>query len=193
VLGWPKAPRRVVGLDQNIFIIGYRYRCVHEDRKKTYQSWSPALLNVLPPALASQFRHHLTHRGGLTDEVAALLRKCIQDGIGSSSFADMIRTFHYQQYDALHLDYLLMVRSRMQSPLIKMFGRVPPFGLFGDRHGYAGYVPSPLYFRTFYEQFMDKHAVGIDQHMAMLSARILSIDHSHKVNFTLSKLSLFIC
>jgi hypothetical protein len=45
--GFPKAPRRVVDLDENIYIIRpYRYKC--QNCRKTYQSWSPALLNVLP-------------------------------------------------------------------------------------------------------------------------------------------------
>lgn len=181
VLGWPKSPCRVVDIEKNIYIVGHRYRCVQDDCKKTYQSWSPSLLRVLPPALALQFTHRLTYRGGLTDRVATLMRSCFQQGTGPTPFAEMLQTFHYRHYDNLHLQYLQMVKIRKESPIFKLMGQLPAFGLFNDRNGYAGFVPSPLYFCMFYERFMDQHAEEMDQHMSMLTARILSIDHSHKV------------
>ena len=58
-----------------------------------------------------------------------------------------------------------------------------PFGKWADTDGYAGFVPSYTYFRGFYDAMIEKHAAEIDQHMAMLPARIICIDHSHKVIF----------
>jgi hypothetical protein len=71
--GWAKAPRRVVDIEGCIFIIGYRYYCRDENCKKTYQSWSPALLSALPQTLSMEFSHHLTYRGGLTNRVVNLM------------------------------------------------------------------------------------------------------------------------
>jgi len=56
--GWPKAPRRVVDLNQCIYVIGYRYYCPHQSCKKMYLSWSPALLSALPRAVSMLFTHH---------------------------------------------------------------------------------------------------------------------------------------
>lgn len=94
LLGWPKAPRRVVDLEECTFIIGYRYRCADERCKRTYQSWSPSLISALSRSLALQFTHHLTYWSGLTDAVVQLMRSCFQRGIGPQPFADMIRTNH---------------------------------------------------------------------------------------------------
>lgn len=61
VLGWPQQPRRVVDLEHLVFIIGHRYYCGHEECKKTFQSWSPAILQAIPPPLAALFPFHLTY------------------------------------------------------------------------------------------------------------------------------------
>ena len=61
LLGWPQAPRRVVDIDLMLYIVGYRYYCGQDDCRKTYQSWSPAIMDVLPPVLAAQFPFCLTY------------------------------------------------------------------------------------------------------------------------------------
>ena len=57
-----------------------------------------------------------------------------------------------------------------------------PFGAWNDTNGYSDFVPSHTYFRGFYDMMIERHASEIDQHMAMLPARILSVDHSFKVS-----------
>ena len=61
LLGWPQAPRRAVDIDYTLYIVGYRYYCGQADCRKTYLSWSPAIMEVLPPAVAAQFQFHLTY------------------------------------------------------------------------------------------------------------------------------------
>ncbi|KAG1878531.1 hypothetical protein C8R48DRAFT_768097 [Suillus tomentosus] len=55
VLGWPQQPRRVVDLEHLVFIIGHQYYCGHEECKKTFQSWSPTILQAIPPPLEPSF------------------------------------------------------------------------------------------------------------------------------------------
>ena len=179
--GWPKAPRRVVDLERCIFVIGYRYYCPHQLCKKTYLSWSPALLSALPRGLSMLFTHHLTYRGGLTDRVVAMLRSSFLRGVGPGPFAETIRINHLHQYEHLQLQYLEIVYTRQQSAMANLLGKFEPFGAFDDRDGYAGFVPSPRYFRDFYIYFIASHASSMDQYTAMLSARILQIDASFKV------------
>lgn len=73
--GFTDMARRVVDIDRNIYIVGYRYLCGHKDCKRVYQSWSPAILQVLPPALARAFEFRLTYRSGITEQLAILLRE----------------------------------------------------------------------------------------------------------------------
>jgi hypothetical protein len=109
------------------------------------------------------------------------MRSCFQEGTGPGPFTAMIESFHYHRYDKLHIQYLEMIKSQCGNPVIFLAGKYEPFGLFNDRNGYSGYIPTPRYFRNCYERFMDEYASKIDQHMAMLPAWVLSIDHSHKV------------
>ncbi|EPQ50510.1 hypothetical protein GLOTRDRAFT_133880 [Gloeophyllum trabeum ATCC 11539] len=187
--GFPRSPRRVVDIDQCIYLIGFRYQCGHEECKRTFTSWSPSIINALPRALACHFDFHLTYRGGLTDRVVALMRSSFQHGMGPTPFADMIRTHHLRRYEKLHEQYLEIVLARLQTPFTAYLSKFKPFGLFDDRSGYAGFTPSPNYFRQFYVQYINSHAKEMDKYTAMLSGKILVIDHSHQVPKHLGKVN----
>ncbi|KAG6847920.1 hypothetical protein H0H93_004886 [Arthromyces matolae] len=179
-LGWPRGPRRTIDIEDNIYIVGYRYNCAHEKCKKTYQSWSPEILRVLPRPLALQFTFHLTYRCGLTDRVVTLLRSAFQRGQGPRPFAEMLRVSHIQKYEHLEMEYLELVKLRISSVVSGMLSLHEPFSSWDDLDGYGSYIPSARYFSDFYNHLIESHASEIDQQMAMLSARMMCIDHSHK-------------
>lgn len=64
-----------------------------------------------------------------------------------------------------------------------------------SEEGYHGYVPSGQWLRDVYDQFIEEHRMDITQHMAMLTADVIAIDHSYKVMpiFWTSKEMLTIC
>lgn len=179
---WPKAPRRVVDIDRVIYIIGYRYFC--GQCKRTYLSWSPAILDVLPPALVAEFRFHLTRRSGVTDGLFSLLRLAFQRGLGPTPFAALIRTLHIRRFEKLQVQYYELVNMRIRSSIAPLLEKHQRFGAWDDREGYGGYVPSGRYFSNLYNMVIEGHSSEIDQRMAMLSARLLAIDHSHKVRIS---------
>ncbi|KAG6877083.1 hypothetical protein C0992_010900, partial [Termitomyces sp. T32_za158] len=119
-------------------------------------------------------------KNGLTDQVVSFMRMCFQHGIGPNPFAEMIRTQHIRRHGQLHVQYLETILIRSQSTVGHFLSKFRPFGLFDDINGYAGFVPSPAYFRQFYVQFIASHAAEMDQHMAMLSAEV--IRHLGKVS-----------
>ncbi|KAF8633831.1 hypothetical protein AX17_004351 [Amanita inopinata Kibby_2008] len=169
--------------------MGYRYSCGHSECKKTYLSWSPALISALPQSVQLQFPFHLTHRSGLSDQVVSMLRGDFLHGIGPVPFANTIRVNHIRRFEKLHLQYLEMIYERAQSGAAQFLPKFEPFGEFGDRDGYAGFVPSPQYFRNFYVRFILSHAQEMDQYTTMLSARLLQIDHSFKVPKHIARLN----
>nr|VWO95947.1 Carboxylic ester hydrolase (EC [Ganoderma boninense] len=179
--GWPHSPHRVVDMESNLYIIGYHYRCPEEACGKTYQSWSPMILDVLPAAVASQFTFFLTHRNALSDRLVALLRSSFQHGIGPVPFSEIIRMFHLRRYEHKHIQFLELVKSRTAFIEANFAPLHTPFSDWNDRRGFAGYVPSEHYFRNVYDTIIERYADELDQYSAMLPATILSIDHSHKV------------
>ncbi|KAF9231664.1 hypothetical protein BU15DRAFT_82124 [Melanogaster broomeanus] len=185
--GWIGRARRVIDIDRNIYVVGYRYRCALSECRKTYRSWSPAILDVIPPAIAMQFPFQLTYRSGLTTRLAELLRSSIRAGIGPAPFAEMLQSFHYQRFDELHLQYLELIYSRYKACPEQFWVRKQSFGSFGDREGYAGFVPTHAYLRCFYDMVIEQCSSELKQCIAMLPARVLAIDHSFKIIKRLGK------
>lgn len=180
--GFVDYPRRVVDVDRNVYVVGYRYTCGHKDCGRTYLSWSPAILDILPPPLRDQFEFRLTHRSGLTSRVVSLLREAFNAGIGPQQFTTMIEAAHYHRYDLLQCQFLEMVLHRSGSgTLSSLWTTTAPFGAFGDRNGYAGYIPSARYFANFYDILVEESAPAMRQLIASLPADIIKQDHSFKV------------
>ncbi|KAK2467285.1 hypothetical protein APHAL10511_000834 [Amanita phalloides] len=188
-MGWPDKPRRVVDIDRTIYLIGYRYRCGVAQCNKAYRSWSPSILKSLPPVVTALFPFQLTHRMGLSKTVVSLLQASIRDGIGPGPLAQMIRSFHYQRYDELHLQYLQAVYERYKRTPQHFWIPKKAFGAFGDRDGYAGYVPTAKYFRRFYDMLIERQAPEMTQLLSLLSGRVLAIDHSFKITRRLGKIN----
>ncbi|HVT63048.1 MAG TPA: hypothetical protein VHD33_06160, partial [Legionellaceae bacterium] len=187
---WPKQPRRVTDIKSSIYIVGFRYRCVHEECKRIYKSWSPAILEVLPPSVSKQFNFHLTYRGDISQSLALLLRELFQHGYGPEPFTEMIRAMHYHNFDTLQAQYLQFVVDRLKNPNPFSIGAsYSPFGTFLDVNGFAGHIPSPQYFRRIYDTMIEQQAPEMRQQVAMLSARTLSVDHSFKVPKHLGKVN----
>ncbi|KAL6304628.1 hypothetical protein BKA93DRAFT_718075, partial [Sparassis latifolia] len=122
-------------------------------------------------------------RSGISLRVFGILRSCFQNGMGAKQFSDALRVQHLCHYDNLHLQYLQFLQGRRiiaEWPRDQIF---LPFLPFDDTSldGFHGFVPSSQWLRDMYDQFMEEHASEINQHTAMLSGEICTIDHSHKI------------
>ncbi|KAG6818637.1 hypothetical protein H0H93_003273 [Arthromyces matolae] len=174
-------PRRVVDIDQCFFLIGYNYACRKASGgcESKFRSWHPRILQNLPRPLAAEFPAHLTWRSGISLRAFGIVRSSFQNGMGPNQVADMFRVQHLRHYDELRLRYLHTKISRIQ-----VGGQTyEPFRPFDDRSdsGFHGYTPSGQWLRDVYDNIMESHQETLNQHTAMLSARICAIDHSHKI------------
>lgn len=175
--GIVKRPRRVVDLDHTYWIIGYSYACKSCNLKM--RSWDKRVLQNLPRSLSAEFPAHLTWRSALSKGALGVLRSCIQNGMGAHQVADMFRMQHLRRYDELRLQYLQVKVARMDIPT-EVYEPFPDFDDMSDT-GFHGFVPSAQWLRDIYDSFIELHKHELNQHTAMLSARVSAIDHSHKV------------
>ncbi|KAG2103734.1 uncharacterized protein F5147DRAFT_808699 [Suillus discolor] len=84
--------------------------------------------------------------------------------------------------------FLEMVSHRSSSgSLSSCWTTASPFGEFGDRDGYAGYIPHAPYFARFYDMLVEESAPASKQLIASLPADILKQDHSFKAIKRLGK------
>lgn len=194
--GSARLPRRCVDLDESFWIIGYRYICKQcrqiaakntgnaPKPSYTFMSWNTRILDQLPPHLRAEFPARLSHRSGLSISTTKLLRSCTQAGLATQHFADALRAQHLTRFDELHLQYLDAVFARRGlnewRPMYK------PFLPFEDRSddGYYGFTPSAIWLRNIYDSLVEEHEPEIYQHMAMLTAEVCAIDHSHKASYS---------
>ncbi|KAJ7494155.1 hypothetical protein FB451DRAFT_1551319 [Mycena latifolia] len=165
----------------SFWLIGYNYGC-----RKTaggcglrLRSWDKRVLDQLPPELAAEFPAHLTWRSGLSTRAFGVVRSCFQHGMGSAEVSDLFRMQHLRRYDELRLQYL---RTKYKQMLLGT-QEYQPFPAFQDRSagGYHGFTPSGQWLRDVYDSFIESKRDVLNQHTAMLSARICAIDHSHKL------------
>ncbi|KAJ7205539.1 hypothetical protein GGX14DRAFT_568874 [Mycena pura] len=179
--GFVDRPRRVVDLDSCFWLVGYNYGC----RKSAggcglrLRSWDKRVLDQLPLELTAEFPAHLTWRSGLSTRAFGVVRSCFQHGMGSAEVSDLFRMQHLRRYDELRLQYL---RTKYKQMLLGS-QNYEPFPVFQDRSadGYHGFTPSGQWLRDIYDLFIESKRDVLNQHTAMLSARICAIDHSHKL------------
>ncbi|KAF8432539.1 hypothetical protein L210DRAFT_3650237 [Boletus edulis BED1] len=114
-------------------------------------------------------------------QLVSLLRTSIQGGIGPMAFRQMIQSFHYEQFDRLHEQYLHLVHDCFKGCPSHFWTKKEGFSTFGDQSGYAGSVPSGPYFAWFYAMLVERDTPKLKQCIALLPACTLAIDHSFKV------------
>ncbi|KAG6818601.1 hypothetical protein H0H93_003585 [Arthromyces matolae] len=177
-----KRPRRVIDIDSCFWMIGYSYKC-----RKTgasgcdtrFRSWDSRILAKLPRPLAMEFPARLTWRSAISWRAFGIVRSCIQHGMGTSQVAEMFRMQHLYRYDVLRLQYLHTKTARMNL-LNQHYEPFLPFDDCSER-GFHGFTPSGQWLRDVYDDVMEGHRDSLNQHTAMLSARVCAIDHSHKL------------
>ncbi|KAG2212145.1 hypothetical protein INT45_002922 [Circinella minor] len=146
-LGAVQAPDKLV----DIFLIRSKlwrcYRC-----RKTINGHDSELIDSLPYHIQSIFPAILTHRGGISRQLADLLRPCFQNAIRPGHLHDLLQELHHLRHNRLQLTYLTLIDYQQQhAPQFSSFGRSglsqshPQFSYFDDPLGYAGYVPSATY------------------------------------------------
>ena len=114
VKGWNDNPiaRRVVGLDQNYFIITKRIQCRKNPNSdssgcgKSLNYYDPVVLSQLDPALAAEFPAFLTHRSGIDKTLMALIRAGLGHRLSSSAWSKVLREIHVREHDLREIKYL---------------------------------------------------------------------------------------
>ncbi|KAJ3083594.1 hypothetical protein HK102_000990 [Quaeritorhiza haematococci] len=129
---------------------------------------------------------------GVTLEVLNLLRICFYNSLGPDRFCALLREMHTKRRDTLelqYLDHLSHIQQKGSQTTIGQPKLFQTFSAFDDQSGYAGYVPSAVYLRSIYNDFVEKHRCHVDQHMAMLDGTVLKGDTSYKVTKHIGKIN----
>ncbi|KIK66743.1 hypothetical protein GYMLUDRAFT_69852 [Collybiopsis luxurians FD-317 M1] len=178
-----------VDFEQMVWMIGYHYQCptcLHPDsgnKTVTFRSWDHSILELLPKPLAAEFPAHLSHCSGISHGLFMFMHSCFQHGIGAKQFANALCVQQLQCYDELQLQYLHFLLKSSTLKVALTGKKAELFLPFNDcsNKGFAGFVPG--------HHFIKSHLQDFNQHTAMLTGEICTIDHSFKVTKQIAKIN----
>jgi hypothetical protein len=197
----PLAPRRIVDLEDNFYIVSWAYYC-RTGCKSYFAGWSKNLLDLLPAYIWLAFPALLSWKGGLSSKVITYLRVSNQHKMGPRGVRSLLWEMHTLRFNRLQLQYLeaifetVLVReqeNRTQTTLHSYLGnRFLEFGSFGDPGRYTGFVPSEHYLSEMMNKAIENDEVNANQHTACLPVDQIALDDSHKVCFQYAHCPQFI-
>ncbi|KAG2223986.1 hypothetical protein INT45_013443 [Circinella minor] len=173
-------------LDALLLHTSRRYRCYK--CKKTINGHDSELMDSLPYHIQSIFPAILTHRGGISRQLADWLRPWFQNAMGPERLHDLLQELHHLRYSRLQLTYLTSIDHQQQhASQFSFFGESgvnqshPPFSNFDDPLGCAGYVSSATYLRMIYTAIMDQLRLFLDKVVIVLGVVVIKGDHTFKI------------
>jgi hypothetical protein len=105
---------------------------------------------------------------------------------GADPFSKMVRelkVLHHNRLETMY--YCAAFHYGFHGP-----EQVPRFSMFNDPQGYAGHAPSTRYFKSMFTAWFSAHRLLMDRVMSSQSATIIKADHTYKVLFIHTLLSL---
>lgn len=166
-----------------------RYICSAHCNAPSYSGLSPQIIQSLPLRFQADFPAILTHKSGISKNLAKLMRPLFQHGIGPHRFSKVLRIANTERYDEIQLQYYVALdeaRTNGQSYFIPINTE---FSKFGDKTKYNGYNPTSNYISYVYSSIVKEIRPFMDQLMSFLDGIILKGDHSFKVIKHMSKVN----
>ncbi|KAJ7148561.1 hypothetical protein C8R43DRAFT_521445 [Mycena crocata] len=189
------SPRRIVDTDSNFYVVSWAYYCrSNPNCQKHFHGWSQKLIESLPRYLQLAFPAILSRKSGVSRNVMNQLRVGNQHKMGPSGVRSLLLESHTLRFSILQAQYLEavfeMVRGRQDGQTGEfqtrldsfLTERIPAFGDFGDRNGYAGFVPSERYLSSMLNKAIERDEPHADQHTACQRVDHLTVDDNHKIN-----------
>jgi len=198
IKGWNDDPvaRRVVGLDQNYYIMTMRIQCrARSDQPalggcgKSYNLYDPLVLEQFDSRLVASFPAFLTHRSGIDKTFMTLIRAGMSHRVSASAWSAILRELHVREHDLCELQYLHTIQMHVKQAVNQNEPKAYlPFSEFDDKGGYAGFYPSRWYITNVYVDYMEHIRPILDQCMSALTGHVIKWDHSFKLPKYLMKL-----
>ena len=161
-------------------------------RKKTINAHDQQILCQLPLHLRIAFPAYLTHKAGISKALGDVIPPCVQNSVGPKRFAKILRELHTLRHARLEYQYLCAIKLRQQQAQRTLDSfytpALRPFSSFGDKQGYAGYVPSATYLLKVYTSMIDELRPLLDKQVMLLDGKILKGDHSFKIIKSMGKI-----
>ena len=176
--------RRITGLQKDEYVMTARYichSCKDQKRPHTFRGYNPKSLDLMACRRKLLFPALLTHRSGVTMELAHLIRALVAAGVRPNCIAGMISEMHHRECH----EQMLLAESSYRSPFAV---EIPPmFSEFDDPKGYNGRRLSSNYVKSVYTKLVHSFREQADADTKKRDLNIIHIDGSYKFTKRLYK------
>ncbi|KAG2191934.1 hypothetical protein INT47_012017 [Mucor saturninus] len=189
--------RRIIDLKDCFYIMTRRYRCKNATKQHFFNGFDSRIIRQLPLRVQADFPALLTHKSGISKDLAKLMRPLFQNSVGPVTLSKILRELHAEHHATVELQYYDAACSEKKSPSIDSLltknnveqKLLPEFSAFSNKELYNGFVPSPGYLSYVYSSIIEQIRPQLDWHMMSLDGNILKGDHSFKVTGHMGKLN----
>ncbi|KAJ3508637.1 hypothetical protein NMY22_g16549 [Coprinellus aureogranulatus] len=195
----PTPPRRIIDIEDHFYIISWQYYC-RDGCRSYFSGWSQLLLDSIARYMPLSFPAVLSRKGGVSNQVATLLRVGNQHKMGPAGIRKLLIELHTLRYNRIFLQYqeaaLELVMNQETEPdgseqttiHAYMATHLAGFGHFSARQGYGGFVPSEYYLTGILNRAIERDEEDANQHTALLGrCDKIAIDDSYKIVGHLAK------
>ena len=171
--------RRIIDMNDSKYLLGWHLRC--NKCLTECGTANPKYIRQLPVFLQNAFPFHMTHRSGITKDLARMTMHFFPAGFGPGKLAEMLRVNHMRQHSEISQSLMAYNQYHKQN------GRLYPNLLisdYWDKTGYNGYLPSAGYLKNVFNEIMEDVLPVVEKYLSLLSLEVGKGDHSFKVIFS---------
>lgn len=155
---------------------------VHADAY-TFSAMHPYTLSKMEHSAGELFPAILSHKTGIDKSCIDKLRPSSNSGMAPEAYASMVSELHYKRHSQEELIWEEKL-CRLDQALAR---KSPKFSPYNSRSGYAGYHPSPKYFRDAYKHWHTTVRGHYDQQVKLRGGQDIDIDASYKLKDRLAQ------
>ncbi|GBO90611.1 hypothetical protein FisN_19Lh006 [Fistulifera solaris] len=173
--------RRISGLKKDEYVMTMRYccsRCKSGEKSYTFRGYNLKSLESMPLSRKICFPALLTHKSGVTMELARLIRSLVSKNVRSNSLAAMIAEMHQLE----HKQQMLLYESEVAASRFYRTddNKAPLFSDFNDRKGYNGRLITGKYIQSIYQRLIHSFRELADADTKKRDSEMIKIDASYK-------------
>jgi hypothetical protein len=163
-------------------------------QKHSCNGYDEKILRQLPIRWQVQFPCILTHRSGVSKDLAERIRSEMQNSVGPHRVSKTLEEGYYREHDLTELQYLDAARrytskATIHGAFAANHNKIKEFSKFSDNSKYNGSCPTPKFISHVYTAYITTLRPKIEHQMSMLDGKILKHDHSFKIIKHLKKIN----
>jgi hypothetical protein len=194
--GWDPAGRKVYGLHNNYYLIGFQYECKKcanaDNRSHSFAPWNPDVVSQLPREFQELMPCMVLARSAVDLKIVEMMEPLLVKGFGFEAIENLLRELYVNEHKKRELSYYMCMETRRVALSHGTYmaanpaesARIlnpPKFSEFSDATGYAGSSPSDNVLQEVWHGAFKLREHWYHRRAQLVGGEVLSADASHKI------------